>query len=416
MYTFEELTYSEFDNFARNYPECAFVQSEKMALLQQTQNRRVKTVGVKYDGKLIAAGLFSIRPVILTYSIAHCNQGPLIDFNNKELVKFFFQNVKELLKKEKCLHVLITPNFPVYLRDIDAEIIGNTNNLAFIENLEKANVKHRGFDNSPINGIGRWLFMKDFSDLLSVDDLMNSFDHPTRKAIRKTIKDQIEVIEIEEDEMHIFKELMEKTSQRRDFKDRPLNYYQSLKRVFKDDCKVLVAKLNVENYSDSIHQQYKQVEYEVNELQHQIETTNVSKKIVNKHRVACENLAVLKKRKEELVLFTNRKEVTLGGVIYIVYGNELTALFAGNDDKYFGFNGTHAIHYYAMSKAVELKLQRFNFYGTAGKFSGSNDEGVYKFKKGFGGYVLEQPGDFELEVLPLLNKMYNLIHKIKNRK
>lgn len=415
MYTFEEIPYWEFDEFARNYPNSAFVQSEKMALLQIAQNRSVKTVGVKDNGKLIAAGLFSIRPVISKYSIAHCNQGPLIDFSNQELVKFFFDNVKELLKKENCIHALITPNFPVYYRDINAEIISEKNNLRYLDNLNKASVKHRGFDNSPINGIGRWLFMKDFSDLLSVDDLMNSFDHPTRKAIRKTFKDQVEVIEIEEDEMIIFKKLMEKTSERRDFKDRPLEYYQSLKRIFKDECKVLVAKLNVENYNDSITRQFRQLEIEIDELQDQIETSNVSKKIINKHRVATENLEVIKKRQEELALFGTQKEVILGGVIYIVYGKELTALFAGNDDKYFGFNGTHAIHYHAMSKAVENKLLRFNFYGTSGKFSGSNDEGVYKFKKGFGGYVLEQPGDFELEVLPLMNKMYKLLHNIKNR-
>ena len=67
----------------------------------------------------------------------------------------------------------------------------------------------------------------------------------------------------------------------------------------------------------------------------------------------------------------------------------------------------------AQQWALENKSTSYNFYGTQGKYAEANDLGVYNFKKGFGGYVLEQPGNFELEVMPLINKVYQSIHKLR---
>ena len=54
-----------------------------------------------------------------------------------------------------------------------------------------------------------------------------------------------------------------------------------------------------------------------------------------------------------------------------------------------------------------------NFYGITGDFDPKNKYyGVYEFKKGFGGNVIEYIGEFELEV-SFFNKVYKLLRKIK---
>ncbi len=418
MYEFVNLTFDELDAFSKQYENASFVQSKSMALLQkdqnrQDQNRQVVAYGVKEAGKLVAAGLFSMRKVLGKYTIAHCNQGPLIDFENLELLQYYFDHVKADLKQYHCIHLLVTPNFEVFSRDIEGEKTGEVNHLNWIKHLNKVGVKHLGFDNSKINGIGRWLFIKDFSNLETEDDLMASFDHSTRKAIRKTIKDQIEVYQVGLDEIDEFKKLTKQTSKRRDFKDRSLDYYYNLKRNFGDNCKVYLAKFNVEAYINALTTQSQELEAEISEVETLIATQNASKKIMNRLRIAKENLEVLKKRLAETEGFSDEKAVTIGGVIYIVHGRELTALFAGNDDKYFGFNGTHAIHSVAMREALSEDLERFNFYGTSGKFSGHDDDGIYRFKKGFGGYILEQPGNFELPIIPWINRLYHFSRKFR---
>lgn len=416
MYQFKTLSLDQFNEFSQIYPQASFVQSASMAQVHLDQGRQVEAYGVEEQGKLVAAGLFSIRKVIAHYTIAQCNQGPLIDFGNPSLVEFFFDNVQIALKKHHCLHALITPNFEVYPRDINGEIVGENDHLNWIDHLQKANVNHLGFDNGKINGIGRWMFVKDLTTITNEDELMLSFDHSTRKAIRKTIKDKIDVEELDVEQLATFKQLSEITAERRQFKDRSLSYYESLKRHFGEQCKVLIAQFDVKNYYASLLSEQQQLQEDIKSLEDHFFHQKASKKMTNRLSIAQDNLRVIDQRIAEAQDFKDRESINIGGVIYTIHSNEMTALFAGNDAEFFGFNATHAIHYVALKQAVKQELTRFNFYGTQGPFCGIKDDGVYRFKKGFGGYVLEQPGNFELIVNPFMNKLYRLIQSIKSKK
>lgn len=310
--------------------------------------------------------------------------------------------------------MLITPNFAVYPRDIDGNIIGGSNNLNNIENLKSAQVNHLGFDNGRINGIGRWMFTKDISNLKNEEALMNSFDFSTRKAIRKTIKNRIIIKQLDYDELDQFKQLTEITSKRLQYRDRNLNYYQSLKTHFKDNCKVISAQLDVMAYRQSLVEEADELTRNIEDYKKQIAEQHSSKKIVNRLKVAEQELEVLYKHIEEAQSLEDGAIINIGAVIFMVHSNEMTALFAGNDADYFGFNGSHAIHYAAICEAVKLNLDRYNFYGTRGPYMNVEEDGVYRFKKGFGGQVLEQPGNFELIVNPFMNQLYQIIHKIKS--
>ncbi len=89
MYQFKTLSLDQFNEFSQIYPQASFVQSASMAQVHLDQGRQVEVYGVEENGELVAAGLFSIRKVIAHYTIAQCNQGPLIDFGNSALVEFF---------------------------------------------------------------------------------------------------------------------------------------------------------------------------------------------------------------------------------------------------------------------------------------------------------------------------------------
>ncbi len=416
MYQFKTLSLDQFNEFSQIYPQASFVQSASMAQVHLDQGRQVEVYGVEENGELVAAGLFSIRKVIAHYTIAQCNQGPLIDFGNSSLVEFFFKNVQIALKKHHCLHALITPNFEVYPRDINGDIVGGEHHLAWIDHLEQANVKHLGFDNGKINGIGRWMFVKDLSTITNDEELMLSFDHSTRKAIRKTIKDKIEVVDLDVEQLGRFKQLSKITAERRQFKDRSLDYYESLKKHFGNQCQVLIAQFDVKNYYASLQSEQQQLQEDIKSLEDRIRQQKASKKMTNRLSIAQDNLRVIDQRIDEAKGFKDRESIDIGGVIYTIHSNEMTALFAGNDADFFGFNATHAIHYVALKLAVQQELTRFNFYGTQGPFCGVEDDGVYRFKKGFGGHVLEQPGNFELIINPLMNKLYRLIQSIKSKK
>ena len=77
------------------------------------------------------------------------------------------------------------------------------------------------------------------------------------------------------------------------------------------------------------------------------------------------------------------------------------------------FNGQYLIQWDIIKYAINSNHKRYNFYGIQDVFDPKGkDRGVYEFKKGFGGYVEELLGSFELSISPI-NGLYNFLKKIK---
>ena len=61
-----------------------------------------------------------------------------------------------------------------------------------------------------------------------------------------------------------------------------------------------------------------------------------------------------------------------------------------------------------LNYAVNNNYKRYNFYGISNNFdTHDKDYGIYDFKKGFNGYVIEQIGELELPIT-----FHYRIHKI----
>lgn len=413
---FTELTINEFEQFSQSFHPTSFLQSEAMALVQQEQHRKVVCYGIKDGTTIIAAGLFVLRKVLLNYYIANCHQGPLMDYHQQEVVSLFIKGLKAELKKLNCFKLVITPNFFVHPRNDQGEIISLENNLSVIEYLGKLGLKHQGFENDLINGVGRWFFIKDLTSIHNQEDLLASYDQNTRNAIRKAQKLDVEVVEVEPSRYSEFKQLMEHTAQRRGFIDRKESYYALLMKHFKKDNKIKAyfAQINPKKAIEKLQQQRLIEENNLSDTQAHLEKFPNSKKFINKKQAIIEMIESIDKRIETTTeLSKDGDVVVLAGAIFIHHGNEVTYLFSGAYEKYFGYNAPYPIQMVAQQWALENNCTSYNFYGTQGKYAEANDLGVYNFKKGFGGYVLEQPGNFELEVMPLINKVYQAIHKLR---
>lgn len=49
---------------------------------------------------------------------------------------------------------------------------------------------------------------------------------------------------LERDELHIFKEITASTSERREYVDKPLDYYEAFYDSFGDKCEFMIATIN----------------------------------------------------------------------------------------------------------------------------------------------------------------------------
>lgn len=187
------------------------------------------------------------------------------------------------------------------------------------------------------------------------EELMKDFKSNTRGHIRKAEKMGVTVRELKKDELKIFKDITESTGERRGFEDKPLKYYEEMYDLF-----------------------------------------------VPRH--------------EALFLVAEADDIPLSAAMFMLYGDEVVYLFSGSDEKYMkDYNAQYELQWYMIKYAAEKKYRRYNFYGIHGLPDDAQKDGVYEFKKGFGGQVIEMIGTWELPIDYKFYQAQKFLRKLKNR-
>ena len=114
-------------------------------------------------------------------------------------------------------------------------------------------------------------------------------------------------------------------------------------------------------------------------------------------------------------------KIILGGMLFLLYGNEIVYLMGGSYKEFLHFQSAYSIHEYMIKYTIENNYENYNFYGITGIFDENNPlYGIYFSKKGFGGNVVELIGEFDLIISKFWYTTYNIAfgayHTLKNLK
>ncbi len=99
----------------------------------------------------------------------------------------------------------------------------------------------------------------------------------------------------------------------------------------------------------------------------------------------------------------------LASAFIILFGDRVTYLHAGSSEKKRNFCGSTLLNFEIMNFAYESGFKEYDFWGIDKK----KMPGVTKFKKGFGGRVVNYPIAIDVE-LNLKYEMYKKAHQIKS--
>lgn len=291
-------------------------------------------------------------------------------------------------------------------------------NEAIVEQLKKLGYHHDGYlrgnqdDREP-----NWMFVLDLEGK-SEAELLKSFDQQTRWSINKTLKLGIEVKDIKKEEVSSFKEIMEHTAKRRGFEDHDALYYQHLFDCFVDDGKMLAlkAELDVKKYEAGIRKEKQRAEEELATVLANLAAVANSKKFTKKKKVVEEELALLEKKQKEIEELKKDGDcILLAASTFVLYGDEVIYLYSGAYDHYMRFNAPYALQWYIIRYALAHGYHKYNFYGISGFFEkGQEGYGIYEFKKGFTGNVVELIGDFTYYVSPSKYRIYRALKKLRD--
>ncbi len=426
----EKISKKEFKDFADSNEQITFHQTEQWANLKKVNNWQSYFIGLKDDNKKVVAAtlLLSKTLPIIKKKMFYAPRGFLIDYHDKKLLKEFTSQIKDFAKKEKAIFIKIDPYVPYKEHDNNGQLVENGyDNSDCIDNLKSLGYKHFGFNLMQDTLQPRWMHVIDTKNK-TLDEVMQDMESKTRQILRKNEKSGITTREITKEELPIFKDIMQHTSDRREFVDRPLSYYEAMWDNLHDSgiLKILISEIDFEIYKKNTLKELEEIKSSLKDRTYKKENNLLKmndKKYIQANQHDEEEIERLNKQLEKIKEYKKEygEKTTLGGILFLIYGNEVLSLHGGSLSKLMQFQSAYSTHFAGIKYAVENNYDRYNFYGITGDFRKENPlYGLYLFKKSFGGHVVELIGEFDLITSPFFYKTYNLAfktyHALKNIK
>lgn len=411
---FAELSVKEYEHFI----ESSHMPSHYFQMVENIKNREregsdVVLLGVKEDGDVIAASLFSKIPTFGSY-MYYSNRGPVMDFHNKALVNFYFTSLDNYLKRNQALTVKIDPYwiYQQYDKDVITKQEFGTNDF-IIEQLKSLGYTHTGLYRGYRNDSQvRWMSVL-YLDGETPQTLMKQFDSQRKRNVKKAIRNGVKVRFLESNEIDRFLALYNQTAERTGFYNRGDDYYKNFAQSYGDKVLMPLAYIDLEEYNQLLSEEINELESRRDQM---MQSENKTEKHINK--IAEQDKLIYQAQQNLLkvneLMKTDGKILDLAAGIYFVNSYEMNYYSGGSDDNYQQFMGPYAMHWHMINYCLDNGFNRYNFYGVSGVFDESGEDyGVYRFKRGFNAQIEELVGDFTKVINKPKNSLYAALTKGK---
>lgn len=392
---FTELTVAEYTDFIWNTTEMShYFQLQENIKNREADGYPVVLLGVKEEGEVIAASLFSKIPTFGSY-FYYSNRGPVMDYKNSELVDFYFKSLDTYLKTHQALYVKLDPYwiYKLYDKDVNYKEEYGTND-AIINQLKSLGYKHTGFSvGYTMDTQVRWMSVL-YLQGETPASIMKQFDSQRKRNVKKAQKYGVKIRLLGKDELDVFLDLYRETEQRAGFIARPDRYFEGFHQYYEDKVLLPLAYIDLNEYIEKLSNDITSSESNRDQMM-----ANENKSDKQMKKIEQLDREINHMQDELLEMSTLRK--TDGNILNLAAGMfflnhfEVNYFSGGSSEKYNKFMGPYAMHWYMINYCFEHGFDRYNFYGVSGDFSESGEDyGVYRFKRGFNAQIEELVGDF----------------------
>lgn len=406
----------EYDNFVINHKKSHILQSYNWGQFAKKQKGSIPHyVGLKKGKNLIATALLLEKKLPFGYSYFYSPRGFVMDYNDKDLLKIFTDEIKKYLKAKKTVFLKIDPDLVIRRENyLEEEQNSDFNAIELVKKFKKIGFHHLGFTKNFETSQPRYSFRIDMTQ--NIDEIYNHFSKTTKQRIQKaeSLNVQVEIGNI--DNIKDFHNLMKITENRKDFVAHNIDYYKTLYEIFnkEDKCNLYIGKINTEEI----------IKIKTNELTPLLNEYNELNNIENRSKSQNTKLKELEKRtnklQEDINKFTEIKkqygsEIILNGHFIIEYGNMAWVLYAGNHNILTETYANYKV-YYEHIKYYKNRVKTYDQFGTIGDLRKENPLlGLHEFKKKFGGNYVEFIGEFDLVLKPFVYTLIKIISPIRKK-
>lgn len=403
MYTYKiGITAEEHDEFVKTSPQTNLLQSANWAKIKDNWGN--ERLGVYQDHKLVAVASILIQPLPLGFTMLYIPRGPIMDYQNSELVAFMLQSIKTYAKSKRAVFAKFDPSLFLRKGLIGQETSDQEATLAIIQSLKECGVEWVGRTEDMGETIQPRFQANIYKEYFTEDQLSKS----TKQAIRTARNKGVEVIFGGTELLDEFAALMKKTEARKGIHLRGRDYYEKLLTTYAGQSYITLSRINLAHRLASLKEQLEKNQAEASRFNEKTKPGKIDNNRQEKERLE-EEIQFLHQE-----LKAGQEIVSLSGTLTLEFGGTSENVYAGMDENFRRYQPAILTWYETAQHAFDRGATWQNMGGVENQLDG----GLYHFKSKFNPMIEEFVGEFNLPtsmLYPLVNKAYQLRKKLRNK-
>ena len=384
-----DINNEKYTEFIKSHKHGNMMQAIEWSAIKNTWGAVRVAVSDDEDNIIAAA------QVLTRKGLWYVPRGPILDYNNKELLGFFLTNLKKFAKTKQAK--LVKLDIPIAVKDEKLanfkDVDVDRSNDELIKTFKSYGYNHKGFSLNMSSTI-----QPRFNTVTKLEKpIPDLFSKDTRRLIRDADKKFVEVRRCGKENLDDFLFALACTEKRKNISLRGREYFENLLDTFGDNALLYISYINVEKALKECHNRKENLEKEIEEL---------GEKSPKKKRTLEEQVAGTDKLIElfnGLEIEDKSKDQVISAAITIAYGNHAEIIYAGMNEDFAKLPAQYKVFSDTMKKAQEMGISEVSMGG----IEGSLNDSLLGFKSKFSPNIVEYYGEFDLVISHVFNLMYN---------
>lgn len=399
MYSYKiGISKEEHDSFVKKSQQTNLLQSANWAQVKDDWGN--ERIGFYQDQTLVASASILIRPLPLGMTMFYIPRGPVMDYQNRELLTFVLDSLKTVAKAKRALFIKFDPFILFEHFQIDADPVSNPDAQEIIDTLKAYGCEWLGRTSDMAENIQpRFqanIYAQDFSEA--------GLSKKMRQAIRTAKNKGVSVRFGSHELLADFSDLMKKTEDRKAIHLRGIDYYRKLLETYPKHSYITLATLNLKDRLADLDQQLEQKQNLLSSYDDKVKPGKIDNTKNDIGRLTDE----INFLKEQLA--KGKQTVPLAGTLTLEFGGTSENIYAGMDEEFRRYQAALYTWFETANHAFERGCQWQNLGGIENDLSG----GLFNFKSKFKPEIEEFIGEFNLPVSPLY-KLSNYAYTLRKK-
>lgn len=384
-----DINNEKYTEFIKSHKHGNMMQAIEWSAIKNTWGAVRVAVSDDEDNIIAAA------QVLTRKGLWYVPRGPILDYNNKELLGFFLTNLKKYAKTKQAK--LVKLDIPIAVKDEKLanfkDVDVDRSNDELIKTFKSYGYNHKGFSLDMSSTI-----QPRFNTVTKLEQpVPDLFSKDTRRLIRDADKKFVEVRRCGKENLDDFLFALACTEKRKNISLRGREYFENLLDTFGDNALLYISYINVEKALKECHNRKENLEKEIEELG---EKSPKKKRTLEEQVAGTDKLIALF---NGLEIEDKSKDQVISAAITIAYGNHAEIIYAGMNEDFAKLPAQYKVFSDTMKKAQEMGISEVSMGG----IEGSLNDSLLGFKSKFSPNIVEYYGEFDLVISHVFNLMYN---------